>query len=124
MTSCGTESFAAIYQSIFASQTYSCNTTACHGRMAGQSASVGNLELLTKETAYKDLVGVKSDGVLCDDGMRTRVVPGNAAASLLVQKLKAETVMCGSIMPNTGIPIADVDQARITAWINAGACDN
>jgi hypothetical protein len=121
---CGTESFAAIYQTIFASQTYGCNTTACHGRMDGQSGSVGKLELLTKEAAYKDLVGVKSDSLACGDGTFTRVVPGNAAGSLLVQKLKADTVKCGAIMPISGIPIADADQARIVAWINAGACDN
>jgi hypothetical protein len=122
--SCGTESFATIYQTIFASQTYGCNSPVCHGRMEGQTASVGNLELITKEAAYKDLVGTKTDSVSCGDGMRTRVVPGNAAASLLVQKLKSQTVMCGAIMPISGIPIADVDFARITAWINAGACNN
>jgi hypothetical protein len=121
---CGPESFATIYQTIFASQTYSCNTTACHGRMDGQSGSVGKLELLTKEAAYKDLVGVKSDSLACGDGTYTRVVPGDAAGSLLVQKLKAETVKCGSIMPISGIPVADVDLARIVAWINGGACNN
>jgi hypothetical protein len=120
---CGTQSFAAIYQDIFASPTYMCNGPVCHGKMAGQTGSVGNLELITKEAAYADLVGVASDGVLCG-GTATRVVPGDAAGSLLVQKLRAMTVQCGSVMPVSGAPITDPELMRITDWINAGACNN
>jgi hypothetical protein len=121
---CGTESFAAIYQDIFAKQDYLCNSPACHGRGAGQTASVGNLELMSKDVAYADLVGMNSDGVLCGDMPRPRVMKGNAAGSLLVQKLRAATVTCGSVMPVTGTPISDAELARISAWINAGACYN
>jgi hypothetical protein len=121
---CGTESFAAIYQDIFTNQAYACNSPVCHGKMPGQTASVGNLELMTKDLAYMDLVGVSTDSVLCGDMPRTRVVKGNAAGSLLIQKLRAATVTCGSIMPVTGVPITDPELARITAWINNGACNN
>ena len=122
--SCGAESFAAIYRDIFAKPDYLCNSPACHGRGAGMTASVGNLELMTKEMAYADLVGMNSDGVLCGDMPRPRVMAGNAAGSLLVQKLRAATVTCGSIMPVTGVPISDAELARISAWINGGACNN
>ena len=121
---CGSESFAKIYQDIIAPDTYMCSSPVCHGKPASGSASVGNLELMTKDIAYADLVGVKSDGVLCGDADRPRVVKGNAAGSLLVQKLRAETVMCGSVMPVTGTTITDAELARITSWINAGACNN
>jgi hypothetical protein len=121
---CGGESFAAIYKDIFSKTEYMCNSPVCHGKMAGQTGSVGNLELMTKDIAYGDLVGKMSDGVLCGDMPRTRVLPGNAASSLLVQKMRGDTVMCGSIMPVTGGPITDPELARITAWINGGACNN
>lgn len=124
MGGCGTESFAKIYQDIFANETYMCSSPVCHGKPSNGSATVGNLELMSKDIAYMDLVGVKSDGVLCGDADRPRVVKGNAAGSLLVQKLRSETVMCGSIMPVTGNTITDAELARITSWINAGACNN
>jgi hypothetical protein len=121
---CGSESFTAIYNDILSSPTYMCNTPVCHGKMTGQTGSVGNLELMTKDMAYGDLVGKMSDSALCGDVARTRVMPGNAAMSLLVQKLRGDTVMCGSVMPVTGTSITDPELARITNWINAGACNN
>jgi hypothetical protein len=74
--------------------------------------------------AYGDLVGKMSDSALCGDVARTRVMPGNAAMSLLVQKLRGDTVMCGSVMPVTGTSVTDPELARISNWINAGACNN
>jgi hypothetical protein len=46
-------------------------------------------------------------------------VPGDAANSLLIQKLGA-TPPCGMRMP-IGAPLSDEQMAQITQWIDLGA---
>ncbi len=71
---------------------------------------------------YSTYAGMLSDGNCGND-----VVPGDAASSLLIDKIDGDGVQaCGSHMPFSapspgGIPAADL--AAITAWINAGALE-
>lgn len=119
---CGTESFAAIYQSILMNPTYNCAGALCHGRDAASAASVGNLSLSSASVAYMQLVKKASDSATCSG--KTRVVPGDPTNSLLVQKLRGQNTTCGAAMPVNGDEIPDEDLKRITDWISAGACNN
>ena len=119
---CGTESFAAIYQSILMNPIYNCVGALCHGRDAANAASVGNLSLSSAAVAYMQLVKKASDGAVCSG--KTRVVPGDPANSLFVQKLRGQSTMCGAPMPVNADEITDAELKRITDWISAGACDN
>jgi hypothetical protein len=68
------------------------------------------------------LVGKVSDSTSCPG--KVLVKKGDAKASMLVTKLRDDTVDCGTLMPLGGDPISDPDLARIVTWINAGACNN
>jgi hypothetical protein len=119
---CGSESFAAIYQSILTSSTYNCNGPLCHGRDPAAAASVGNLSLSSATVAYTQLVNMRSNSIMCSG--KTRVMPGDPKNSLLVQKLRGENTMCGAPMPVNADQITEQELKRITDWINAGACNN
>ena len=81
----------------------------------------------TKATAYANLVGVAAAGASCG-GLGTRVVAGNAASSILWEKVNAKTqgttAVCGSAMPLTGAALSQAQVDEIAAWINAGALNN
>jgi len=117
---CGSESFRAIYNDIFADATNSCTAPSCHGRTM-RLQDVGNLDLSTPDIAYSQLVGIGSDGEMCAG--KVRVEAGNPQGSLLVTKLRDATVDCGVLMP-VGAPVDDLSLMRIVDWISAGACNN
>ena len=77
------------------------------------------------DAAYAALVGVGAMGAACTDAPRTRVVPGDPAGSLLIQKLEGDGTpdgaACGSRMPLGGpyLPPATIEAFR--AWIADGA---
>lgn len=118
---CGSESFAAIYRDIFANPSYSCSGPSCHGRTTAL-AGVGDLDLSTAAASYTALVGKASTGMLCAGKLRVKA--GDAQNSLLVHKLRDETVECGTVMPVGSDAISDPELQRIVNWINAGACNN
>jgi hypothetical protein len=119
---CGRESFGAIYREIFADNLdNSCTSATCHGREVLLD-SVGNLDLSTPDIAYHALVGRKSDGAMCAGKLRVKV--GDAQGSLLLTKLRDDTVECGVLMPAGSGPIDDASLMRIADWINGGACNN
>lgn len=91
-----------------------CATAQCHGRA---TAPAGNLDLRAGRS-YAQLVGVKVDAAAC--GSRTRVVPGDVAASYLVDKLKGAPGICGSQMPKTG-GLTPAQLSAIQSWICSGA---
>jgi hypothetical protein len=105
-------SFAAVYPII----AVSCGVSSCH--MAGKLP-----DLSTMEIAYTQLVGMPAQRGSCgsDAGMpRIRVVAGDPAASLLMDKLEHTMPSCGSVMPRAGmLPQESVEIFR--AWIAAGA---
>jgi hypothetical protein len=118
----GAPTFTAIFDEIFTNgMTGNCMAGFCHG--AGPSSMVnGNLQITYDDQAgaYNNLVNVVSTSEMCA-GM-TLVVPGNAAASMLVQKLGASPP-CGMRMP-VGPPLSETQVAQIAAWIDMGALDN
>ena len=120
-TGCGHESFGAIYRDIFADLKNSSTSATCHGRHV-QLDSVGDLDLSTADIAYRALVGTNSDSAMCAGKLRVKA--GDAHSSLLVTKLRDDTVECGVSMPAGSNPIDDASLMRIVDWINAGACND
>ncbi len=111
--------FAEVYATIVSTQCLPCHATGGVGQISGL------LDLSTKELAYSNLVGVRSAGVSCATSGLTRVVAGNAAASLLFQKVSSKTLStptpCGDSMPDNGVTLTLADVNTIQAWINGGA---
>lgn len=117
----GEPTFDAVFDEVLCAN--DCSNTFCHG-----GSATGALRLDQREAAYAALVGTAAAGEECAESGLTRVVPGDADASLLVSKLQPNPP-CGSVMPQladismpnatTYIPEAQFEQLR--AWINAGA---
>lgn len=114
----GAPTFDAVFDEVLCTNT--CTDSFCHG-----ANGAGELQLHRREAAYTALINVVADGEECRASGLNRVVPGDAAASLLVQKLRPDPV-CGGAMPQ-GVEISgegyvpDAQIAQIEAWINAGA---
>lgn len=85
----------------------------CHG-------ASGSLDLSTETLAYNNLVGIAARGTACTGGNRVRVVRGNAAMSLLYQKLDG-THTCGNLMPRGAAALSAAQLTTIRTWINNGA---
>jgi hypothetical protein len=106
----------------------------CH-RPGGSGVMVGMLDMSTPAAAFANLVGVDAQGtgagasgVPCASAQRVRVVPGDAAGSLLYDKVDSKLVgtnpPCGSPMPlGSGAPLSQAEVDLISAWIDAGARD-
>lgn len=97
---------------------------ACHSAAAATAAGGGFYFGSSGEAcgAYDRVVNVVATGTACA-GAGTLVVPGNAAGSLLYQKL-AGTQTCGAAMPlgSTGLSAMNPQAvADLEAWINSGA---
>jgi cbb3-type cytochrome c oxidase subunit III len=81
---------------------FQASCTICHGTLGGWTA-----------TSYSSVMTTGNGGPV--------VIPGDAANSLLVQKLKG-TQQNGSIMPPTG-KLSDAQIQVIIDWINVGAIE-
>lgn len=90
----------------------SCAFSTCHG------SGTGGLTL-SDSTAPGDLVDVESTAL----PGAFLVIPGDADASYLVQKLEAASGIVGTEMPPGGTLEADRLQL-VRDWIDAGALDN
>lgn len=88
----------------------SCAFMACH---SGASPA-GMLGLSEDDDAHAQLLGTSPLT------MRVRVVPGDSAASYVMEKLTAETPEAGDPMPPTA-PIDDERIELVRAWIDDGA---
>ncbi|WP_375765016.1 Ig-like domain-containing protein [Archangium gephyra] len=94
--------------------------TGCHS-----SAGRGGLNLLAG-SSYSSLVNTSAAGAPCGGAGRTRVVPSNLDASLLVNKL-GPTPVCGDRMPQFNPAYFDNNPGQLTrirSWILAGAPNN
>ena len=87
----------------------------------------------TKQLAYTDLVGTAGTGAAaagsaCGQFTIVRVKPGDAASSLIWQKVNAKlngtTLSCGSGMPFGGTALTQAQVDQIAAWIDAGALND
>ncbi len=111
-------SFTQVYADVIAG---SC-VQYCHGSSHGTGLAMGD-----RDQAYANLVGVKAgvggSAKTCDDGSRTRVVPGDAPSSLVIQKIR-RIQDCGDPMPPKGeaLPLWKVE--LFEGWINGGAADD
>lgn len=97
---------------------YAILTEGCGGGRSGchVGGSPGNLALPDVKTAYDALVGVAS--MKCPE--QIRVIPGDAAGSLLVQALEG-TATCVAQMPKGRAPLSPDQIATVRSWIDAGA---
>ncbi len=117
-TPTGAPTFDAVFDEVLCTNT--CTDSFCHG-----ATGSGQLQLHRREAAYTALVNAAADGEECRNMSLTRVVPGDAEASLLVEKLRPNPV-CGGAMPQ-GVEISgegyvpEAQIMQIEAWINAGA---
>lgn len=119
------DTFAQFYSGVIMS--YGC--TDCHVP-GGPGVEQGMLDMSTPAKAYADLVNVKAMGTGCGTSGLTRVIPGNAAQSLIVLKteksVNGTAVPCGSQMP-LGCPtkkfscLGPDDVKTLESWINGGA---
>jgi hypothetical protein len=114
---CGTgDTFETIQERIFSFR--GCNVGTCHGPFAS-----ANLDL-RPGASYAELVGVDADNPVANAAGKKLVVPGDAAASFLSQKLRGTMDGAGGEgqqMPLIGGPLPEVERDLIDAWIEAGA---
>jgi hypothetical protein len=96
----------AAVQAIILAKCSPCHTT-------GMS---GGLSMATAEATYANLVGVHALGGGCMD--RIRAVPGSAATSYIIAKLRNTPPICGMPMPRGRPPLPEEEIATIEAWIN------
>jgi outer membrane protein assembly factor BamB len=114
----GSPTFGAVYAEIIMG-TGCAGGPSCHASTLG-----GGLVMLSKDAAYKALVGVKAagttGGVSCRDAGLTRVVAGDPANSLLVDKVENAMPKCGGRMP-PGSSLSAQQLKQLKDWIAAGA---
>ena len=77
----------------------------------------GGLKLAPADVAYSSLVSHAVGAAAC--AAQTRVVPGDAAASYLVAKLRGEPNICGVRMPRNRPALPEADIQTIEAWIDS-----
>jgi len=72
----------------------------------------------TARASYQSLVGVHATlDMGCTD--RVKVVPGDAANSYLIAKLRGFLSICGVPMPQNRPPLSEAQIQTIEAWIKA-----
>ena len=106
------DTFSEIQNRIF---TPSCALASCHGPFAQ-----GGLDLQTA-ASFPELINVPAENAAAQAAGKLRVVPGDAAASFLSQKLRGLLEPGeGGQMPVIGT-LSAVELDLIDAWIDAGA---
>ncbi|MCS7224474.1 MAG: hypothetical protein NZ959_07960 [Armatimonadetes bacterium] len=92
----------------------SCAAARCHGSEDAQAGLI-----LSADVSYGQLVNIRST----QNRDYIRVIPGNAANSLLYRKLAEDRPPVGVKMPPGG-SLSDSEIALIRDWINQGALNN
>jgi len=99
-----------------------CNSSACHG-----AAAAGELDLRgSAAEALTTLLEGTGAGDECGAAGQPYLVPGDARASLLFQKLTGRvheaggdtSAVCGDRMPSGGSPVSEASMASVEAWID------
>ncbi len=95
----------------------------CHAP-GGTGDAAGGLNMSTQALAYANL-DKSASGASCKSSGLQLVVPGNAAMSLLVEKVESAQPPCGSRMPygcaGAGPCLSTSQIQEISDWVNAGA---
>jgi len=117
-----TVTFTMVYSDIISTTCLPCHAPG----MVGDSA--GALDMSTQAMAYSNLQKDAS-GSDCKASGLALVVPGNAAMSLLAEKVESAMPPCGSQMPfecgTASTPCLTAAQIQeIVDWINGGAEDD
>jgi len=86
----------------------------CH--TGGGDTLPASMDFTTTGATIESLINVQS----VQEPQLTRVVPGNADASYLINKLEG-TQLVGSQMPFRGTPLTEAEIATVRAWIDEGA---
>jgi hypothetical protein len=76
------------------------------------------LDLSSASVAFSGLVNVRAGQC---GGAKVRVVPGDPAASYLLNKLTGVGMCSGSVMPKAGSELSAAQIDVIRAWIGSGA---
>jgi hypothetical protein len=113
----GGPTFTMVYADVLSKACLPCHAPGNAG------ASAGRLDMSTQPTAYTSLQE-KASGASCSAGGE-RVVPGDAAASLVVEKVESAHPSCGVQMPfgcaGTSTCLYAAQVQEIKDWINDGA---
>jgi hypothetical protein len=121
----GAPTFARVWEEVLSRK--GCSGAYCHG--GGQ----GGLKFMSKDDAYKALVGAAAAGPMCASSGKQRVKPADPDASLLLDKISHTQPACGELMPigaklapncvSMSVTVCNTE-AEITLvrdWIAAGA---
>jgi hypothetical protein len=129
----GTKPTGTTFTSVYKNQIEGYKCTMCH-IPGGIGVTEGHLDMSTQATAYTNLVNVKAMGTACGSSGKTRVIPGNADDSLIIEKTEKKAdgtpAPCGSEMPlGCGVTpglgcLGDDDVTPLKSWINAGAMND
>jgi hypothetical protein len=115
-TDAATVTFTMVYSDVLSGFCVTCHSP------GGVGNSAGALNMSSQTLAYANLL-MSAAGSSCKASGLERVVPGNAAMSLLVEKVDSATPPCGTEMPdacgNSCLSAAQVQE--IEDWINEGA---
>jgi hypothetical protein len=117
----GGVTFTQVYSDIISNDCLPCHAP------GGVGASAGGLDMSTQALGYANLQKSAS-GSSCAAGAPKRVIPGNAAMSLLVEKLMSNPP-CGLEMPygcgSSAMPCLTAGQVEeVAQWINGGAAND
>jgi len=107
-------SFAQQIQPIFVGRCDGCHS---------QGGFADNQGIALRLTASESLAGLVNQ-TSSQNASLTLVTPGDAANSLLFQKVSQDSPPIGSRMPLFGSPLSVSDQNLIRDWIDQGALDN
>jgi hypothetical protein len=119
-TNTDTVTFTMVYTDVL-----STSCTPCHAPGGGTGDTLGGLDLSTQALAYTNLQKSPA-GAGCKGMGFTLVVPGDAATSLLVEKVQSAAPPCGSQMPfgcgaGAVACLSAAQVQEIADWINGGA---
>jgi hypothetical protein len=110
----GEDTFAVLQQKVFGAK--GCRVQTCHG-----SGAAGRLDL-QYGVAYSSLVDVTASNAAAAAVEKRRVVPGDAEASFLWQKVAGSLGRGeGGRMPQVGAALDPLELDLVRAWIDAGA---
>jgi hypothetical protein len=106
--------FRLLQERVFGAQ--GCRVQTCHG-----AAAAGGLDLQWS-AAHGSLVDAPVANPVAAAAGKRRVVPGDASASFLYQKLTGALAPGeGGAMPSVGAPLDAAELALVRAWIEGGA---
>lgn len=97
----------------------SARCASCH-----QEGGLADLVGITMRTTPNEAPASMVNQPSAQNAALTLIVPGNADASLVYQKVSSDSPPVGMRMPSLGAPLTSEELASLRDWINQGALDN